>query len=198
MTIRLTPSAYSAGSAPYWTGVGLALLLAAALLAITLSQTLTTFFIRMYDLDVMLRAVGNVSFYSRVTLDVALFGLGVLIVHLILALAVHALAFLTERAWPAANGSRRGLVVFWFGLAVTAILLLNAEWFPRSNAGSYYAGFATRSLGPFSVAWGVTLLAVCVAATVLTVALWRMLPDAIVRWRCAPAFCAEARSRSAR
>jgi len=190
LTIRLKADAKSAEPPPYWAGAGLAASLSAAFLAITLFQTLTTFFIRLYEADVMLRAVGNVSLFSRVSLDVAVFALGLLVVHGLLALAVHALAILTERAWPALGGSRRGLVVLWFGLAAAAIMLLNAEWFPRSHGGTYYAEFASRSLGPVSVAWGVTLLVVGLATAVAGVALWRLLPRGIVAWRRAPALYA--------
>ena len=85
MTMRLKAGAKSADPQSYWTGLGLAASLAAALLAITLFQTLTTFFIRLYEADVMLRAVGNASLFSRVSLDVALFALGLLVVHGLLA-----------------------------------------------------------------------------------------------------------------
>ena len=78
MTIRLKADAKSAEPTPYWAGAGLAASLSAAFLAITLFQTLTTFFIRLYEADVMLRAVGNVSLFSRVSLDVAIFALGLL------------------------------------------------------------------------------------------------------------------------
>jgi arylsulfatase A-like enzyme len=185
--MRLADDARSAGSRPYWKGLGLAAFLAVALLVITLLQTLTTFFIRLYDADVMLRAVGNVSLESRVSLDIAFFVIGLLVVHGLLALAVHALAVLTGLAWPAICRFRNGFVVVWFALAVAAILLLNAHWFPRSHGGTYYGEFASRSLGPVSVAWGITLLAVGLAIAVLTVVLWRQLPAAIVAWRRAPA-----------
>jgi len=187
LTIRLKADAKSAESSCYWSGAGLAASLSAALLAITLFQTLTTFFIRLYEADVMLRAVGNVSLFSRVSLDIALFALGLLVVHGLLALTVHALAVLTERTWPALGVSRRGLVVLWFGLATAAILLLNANWFPRSHGGAYYADFASRSLGPVSVASGVTLSVVGLATAVAAVPLWRLLLRGIVAWRRAPA-----------
>jgi len=185
--MQLTDYARSTGRQSYATGLGLAAFLAAAFLAITLFQTLTTFFIRLYEADVMIGAVANVSLFSRVSLDVVLFAIGLLVVHGLLAFLVHALAILTERAWPALGGSRHGLVVAWFALAVAVVLLLNADWFPRSHGGSYYAGFASRSLGPVSVAWGVTLLVVGLAIAVLAVALWRELPKAIVVLRRAPA-----------
>jgi hypothetical protein len=176
LTMRRTDNAQSERSPPYWTGLGLAAFLAAAFLAIPLVQTLTTFFIRLYEADVMLGAVGNVSLDSRVSLDVALFSLGILILHGLLALAVHVMALLTERAWPAARGSRHGLVVVWFALAVAAILLLNGDWFPRSHAGTHYSSFASQSLGPVSVAEAVALLAAGLAAVVSLVAFCRVLP----------------------
>ena len=181
--MRLTDNAETAEAQSYWTGLGLAAFLAAAFLAITLFQTLTTFFIRLYEADVMLGAVGNVSLDSRVSVDVVLFVLGLVIVHGLLALAVHALAVLTGRAWPAAGGSRRGLVVVWFGLAVAAILLLNADWFPRSHAGTYYAGFAGRSMGPLSVAEAVASVVAGLAAIVLATALCRLVPRVGEAWR---------------
>ncbi len=187
MTIWSKDDAKSADAPSYWAGAGLAAFLSAAFLAITLFQTLTTFFIRLYEADVMLRAVGNVSLFSRVSLDIAIFAIGLMVVHGIFALAVHSLAVLTERAWPTLGGSRRGLVVLWFGLAVAAILLLNADWFPRSHGGAYYADFASRSLGPVSIAWGVTLLVVGLAIAVAAVALWRLLPRGIVAWHRASA-----------
>jgi hypothetical protein len=187
LTIRLNAAAKLAQPPSYWAGTGVAASLSAALLAITLFQTLTTFFIRLYEADVMLRAVGNVSLFSRVSLDVAIFALGILVVHGLLAFVVQSLAILTERAWPALVGSRRGLVVLWFGLVVATILLLNAYWFPRSHGSAYYADLASRKLGPVSVAWGVTLLVVGLATAVAAVALCRLLPREFVAWRRAPA-----------
>lgn len=183
----LTDNARSDRDRSYWTGFWLAALLAAALLAITLFQTLTTFFIRMYEADVMLAAVANVGFVSRVTLDVSLFAIGLLLVHGLLAVVVHGLATLTERAWPAVGGSRRALVVLWFALAAAVILLLNAEWFPRSHAGAYYAELARRSLGPFSVAWGVTFSVAGLAIAVAAAALWRLVPKVVTAFRREPA-----------
>jgi hypothetical protein len=173
--MRLTDDARSAGPESSWKGLGLAAFLAAALFAIPLFQTLTTFFIRLYEADVMLRAVGNVSLGSRVSLDVALFALGLLILHGLFALTVHALALLTEYAWPAARGSRRGLVALWFALSIAAILMLNAEWFPRSHAGTYYTGLASRNLGPLSVAEAVALLVAGLAGVAAVVAIVRVL-----------------------
>ena len=92
MTTRLKVDAKSAEPPSYWAGAGLAAVLSASFLAITLIQTLTTFFIRLYESDVMLRAVGNVNLFSRMSLDVAIFVFGLLVVHGLLALAVHALA----------------------------------------------------------------------------------------------------------
>jgi len=187
--MELTDNTRSGRARSPWSGLGLAALLAAALLAITLFQTLTTFFIRMYEADVMLAAVGNVRFASRVTLDVSLFAVGLLLVHSLLAVAVLGLALLTERAWPTLGQPRRVLVVFWFALAVAVIMLLNADWFPRSHAGAYYADFASRSMGPFSVAEGVALLAAGLAIVVVGTALWRLAPRALTACRRAPAAC---------
>lgn len=170
-----------------WEGVGLAAILAAAFLSITLLQTLTTFFIRMYEADVMLGAIGNVDVISRVSLDVSVFAAGLILVHGLLAFVVHGMAILTEQAWPASGRSRHALIVLWFALAVAVILLLNAYWFPRSNAGAYYADFAGGRLGPASVAWGVTYLVAGLALVVLIVALWRLLPKALASGRRSPA-----------
>jgi hypothetical protein len=174
--MRLTEDARSARPESYWTGLGLAAFLAAALFAIPLFQTLTTFFIRLYEADVMLGAVGNVSLNSRVSLDVALFALGLLVLHGLFALTVHALALLTEYAWPSARGSRRGLVALWFALSVAAILMLNADWFPRSHAGTYYSGLASRNLGSWSVAEAVALLVASLAGVAAVIAIVRVLP----------------------
>ena len=136
----------------YWTGAWLAYALSLVLLAVTAFQTLATFFIRMYASDVMLGVVTNFTLLSRATLDVAGFALGLVLLHALLAAAVHGLSYLTAVAWPAMAKSRHGLVVLWFGLLLAAILLQNAAWFPRSHMGTYYHAFAVRQIGPWTVA----------------------------------------------
>jgi hypothetical protein len=155
----------------YWTGFGLACLLSGALLGLTSLQTLTTFVIRLYESEVMLGAIGNVGFFSRVTADVALFVVSVVALHVLLALAVHSIGYLTCIACPPLNQSRHGVVVAWFAFVVAAILLLNADWYPRSNSGSYYAALASQPIGSFTLAELVTLSLCVVAAAVVLVAL---------------------------
>lgn len=176
----------------YWTGLSLATVLSAALLLLPVLQTLTTFFIRLHDADVMLGAVGNASLISRVSLDLALFALALLALHGLLAIMIHALAVLTEVALPGMRNGRNGLVVAWFALALAAILLLNADWFPRSHAGGYYSTVASRSLGLFSVAGWVALLVAGLAMAVLLMALWRLIPRATEPRHRAPALCVAA------
>jgi len=154
-------------------GSTLAFSLSAALLVITACQSLATFFIRMYQSDVMLGAVGNVSLFSRSTLDLLVFVLGLLVVHGLLALAVHCLSYLTVVAWPATAHSRNGLVVLWFALFLGAVLLQNAEWFPRSHTGSYYNAIAVTKVGPFTVASIVVTLTGILATLVVSAALIR-------------------------
>lgn len=185
-------SAQLAGQQSYRTGLGLATILSAALLLLPVLQTLTTFFIRLHDADVMLGAVGNASFISRVSLDLALFALALLVLHGLLAIMIHALALLTEVAWPRVRNGRIGLVVVWFALALSAILLLNADWFPRSHAGGYYSTFASRDLGRFSVACWVTLLVAGLAMLVLVMAFWRVIPRATEPRHRTPALCVAA------
>lgn len=173
-TVRPAASARSAGKQARFTGLGVAAGLSAVFLAATLFQTLATFFIRLYESDVMLGAVGNVSLWSRVSLDIALFALGVLVLHALLALTVYGLARLSGLALSSAGVTTRAWVVLWFALALAAILLLNADWYPRSHSGSYYAAVASRRLGSWSVAEAFSGAAGVLALAVLMAALWRM------------------------
>lgn len=178
MSARHNGTERSEGGQTYWTGLGLAVCLTVALLVITLFQTLSTFVIRLYEADVMLGVLGNVGLDSRLVMDVALFAIGVLAVHGLFALAVHALAVLTGGAWPAARQARRGLVVAWFALALGAILLVNAQWFPRSHSGSYYADVARRGFGSVSISELAVTLFGGMAATVIAVSIGRLLSKA--------------------
>ena len=171
-TALTTPQVASARS--FWTGAGVSFLLAFALLVVTAYQSLATFFIRMYASDVMLGAVGNIDLMSRASFEIAIFVLGLVAVHALFALTVQALAFLTALALPSAARSRHGLVVLWFALLLAAVLLQNAEWFPRSNSGSYYHSFAVSRIGPFTVAGIATALVSVLAVAVLLAAACRI------------------------
>lgn len=160
---------------PYSCGLPLALLLSLTLMLVTAGQSLATFFIRMYASDVMLGAVGNLTLFSRATLDILQFAGGVVLVHVMFGAVAHGLAVLTASAIPSTGEHRNGLVVLWFGLLLAAILLQNAEWFPRSHMGSYYHGVASATIGAFTVARLCVLAAAAAALAVAATVIWRAL-----------------------
>ena len=169
-TVRSPGSGRSISS---WHGLGLAVALAAAFLLISAFQTLATFFIRMYESDVVLGSIGNFSLVSGMTVQLGMFCAALVGVHLLFALLVFAMARVSEYAWPKLSVSRFGLVTFWFVALVSVVILLNGAWYPRSHSGAYYHGIATSAVGTSSVAQVVSIAVLGLAGVVTLVAITR-------------------------
>jgi len=162
-------------------GFALALGLALAFFAISLFQTMATFLIRLYGSDVMLGAVLNVRLASKMSLEIATFGVVLLLLHVLFALAVHALSYCTVIAYPPAGKSRNGVVVIWFALLLAFVLLQNAAWFPTTHSGSYYHDYAVAGLGGLTAAGIVGGLSGLIAAIVVVIASYRLAAGSGIR-----------------
>ncbi len=162
-------------------GFPLALGLALAFFAISLFQTMATFLIRLYGSDVMLGAVLNVRLVSKMSLEIATFGVVLLLLHVLFALAVHALSYCTVIAYPPAGKSRNGVVVIWFALLLAFVLLQNAAWFPTTHSGSYYHDYAVAGFGGLTAAGIVGGLCGLIAAIVVVIATYRLAAGSEIR-----------------
>jgi len=84
-------------------------------------------------------------FGTRLGNNIAMFALGQVTLHWLLAIVCLALAQLTRFAWRDQKNSRRVWTTLWFLVATAWLLLANATRFPTSSLGSPYSELAAQS-----------------------------------------------------
>ncbi|MEJ0098644.1 MAG: sulfatase-like hydrolase/transferase [Pseudomonadota bacterium] len=115
---------------------------------------------------------------TRLGLNITLFGLAMLMLHVGFGLLSWLLAVLSEKAYPNARCSRRQWVFAWFLAGAAWLLLANAAHFPHSSLGEPYRTVAIADLfgaTPYSL---LTACLLCSVAATLLVFLYRQ-----ARWR---------------
>lgn len=147
-------------------GIGLICILAVGFLLISLARLMSDLGSTAFDVQIVKTALTDPLWQTHMGLNIALFMLALLAVHLAFGLACWLMAVLTERVFPDVRCTRRQWVLVWFLLGVCWVLVANATYFLRSSLGEpYQAAVTARVLGTTLH----TLLATCVLVAIAAV-----------------------------
>jgi arylsulfatase A-like enzyme len=135
------PSEQRASSAS--SGLGLALLLGAALLLASFARLAGDMNSAAFDMTIVEAALNDSLWQTRLGLNLLLFALALLALHLGFGLVCWLLAWLTEKAFPRATVSRRQWLIVWYLAGAGWLLLANAARFTHSSLGEPYHALAT-------------------------------------------------------
>lgn len=156
-------------------GLGFAFVLGAVLLLLSLTRLFGDMNSAAFSFTVVEAALTDPVWKTRLGLNVAVFFLALLVLHLAFGVTCWLLAIATERAFHL-RATRRQYTLIWFLAGAAWVLLINAARFPRSSLGAPYHSLATAPLLGTSYA-GVATVALLVAITVtVCVALFRSWP----------------------
>ncbi len=130
-----------------WTGIALGLATLLACLAQPIFE-----FVHTVEANKVLRSVHSVDLMrGRLMVDIFVFALGLILVHVALGLLAaggglaSCFAFKRLRATPAAQ-----VTILWYAAIMGWIFAANSAWFPWSNAGAFYAEFFADDLLGYS------------------------------------------------
>lgn len=168
-----TPTAGPSGASR---GIRLACGLAVLLLLLSFVRLIGDMKTAAFSFVIVEGALTEPVWKTRLGLNVALFFVVVLALHLAFGLVCWLLALAAERAFPLFRCTRRQWILLWFLAAVLWLLLANAALFPRSSLGAPYHELASTpifGLSPLSLASAILLLAI---AVVLALAIHRSDP----------------------
>jgi arylsulfatase A-like enzyme len=112
---------------------------------------------------------------TRLGLNILLFTVAQLALHMCFAALCWLLALASGRAWPTVKLTRRQWILVWFLVGALWLLVANASLFPRSSLGAPYKGIGNVNL--LGIAPHVVLGVVVATSAIATVllALWRAL-----------------------
>jgi arylsulfatase A-like enzyme len=128
------------------TGLGLALLLGLGLLLVSFARLVGDVNSAAFDMKVIDTALTESLWRTRLGVNLLLFALAMLALHLGFGLLCWVLAWLTARAFPGAQGARRQWVLVWFVAGAFWLLLANAARFAHSSLGEPYHAMATSTV----------------------------------------------------
>jgi arylsulfatase A-like enzyme len=144
-------------------GLLFACALGAALLLISYARLAGDVHSAAFNLGIVEGALTEPLWRTRLGLNITLFVVALLALHLAFGLACWLLAVLGGKTFPGARCSRRQWILGWYLLGLGWLLVANATRFPHSSLGEPYAAIAdTRMLGatPLAIATAVLLAAV--------------------------------------
>ena len=118
-----------------------------------------------FNIQIVRSALDDPLWHTRLGLNIVLFGLALLALHLAFGVCCWLLAVLSGKAFPNARASRRQWILGWFLLGAAWILIANTARFPHSSLGEPYSAIAgTRLFGVslYAAATGILLTAIMV------------------------------------
>jgi arylsulfatase A-like enzyme len=143
-----TPPRDPTGPVPATGGIGFACLLALALLLLSFVRLIGDINSAAFSFTIVQAALTDPLWHTRLGLNIALFFVALLTLHLGFGLACWLLAVASGKAFPALRCSRRQWIFIWFLAGTLWVLVANATRFPRSSLGEpYQALAAARILG---------------------------------------------------
>ncbi len=152
-------------------GLAFAIFLVMLFLLISLTPAITGGLWGRFGDRVLNTALTEPIWRMRLGLDIALFGLALILLHLCCAALCWMMAIASQAALPRFNGSRRQWVLLWFIAGVFWLLTANAAWFPNTMLGfPYHRLVATRLMG-VTIFQLVTILLAGLALATLAAAL---------------------------
>jgi len=116
-----------------------------------------------FNIQIVKGALDVPLWHTRLGLNIALFALALLALHLAFGTTCWLLAMLSGKAFPKARASRRQWTLGWFLLCAAWLLVANATRFPHSSLGEPYSQLAAKRL------FGATPLAIATCVLVLAI-----------------------------
>lgn len=156
-------------------GLGTAVALAAAFLVLSFSHTLSSFLVGFGGHKVLESVIAEPIWGTVLGRDLAYFILVQTLLHALFALALFALACLTQYAWPGLERSRPKLVACWFILGALWVLVANAGHYPHSAVAAPFVGLAHAEIMGLSGLTVVNTVCTTLVATVMAAALRKKL-----------------------
>jgi arylsulfatase A-like enzyme len=151
-------------------GLFIALALSLAFLALSFLRTIGDAGSASFGRGVIQAVLNQPIVGTQLGAELAKFGLVLVLIHSLAAVASWGLARVTRIAWPGIASSQRALTVLWLLLGMFWVLAANAYWYPRTALGEPYAGLAAASVAGQSLFVIATIvLASMVAATLAKV-----------------------------
>lgn len=126
-----------------------------------------------FSMGIVRTALTEPLWQTRLGLNIALFVIALLALHLAFGMACWLLAALSARACPDVRCSRRQWVLLWFLGGVVWLFLANATYFPHSSLGEPYQAAARARLLGTSPLVLITIAALATIAALLLLALRR-------------------------
>jgi arylsulfatase A-like enzyme len=117
-----------------------------------------------FNIQIVKSALDVPVWQTRLGLNIVVFALTMLLLHLAFGIACWLLAVLCGKAFPGVRCSRRQWILGWFVLGAAWLLIANATHFPHSSLGEPYSQLATIRL------FGVTPLAIATCALLAALA----------------------------
>lgn len=149
--------------------MGLACLLGVVLLLLSFARLIGDTQSAAFSVGIAKGALSAPLWQTRLGLNIALFVLALLALHLAFGLACWALAVISGRAFPGARCSRGQWILAWYLPGLAWLLVANASLYPHSSLGEPYGGIgSTRIMGLSPLAIGTCLLLAACAVVGLT------------------------------
>jgi hypothetical protein len=120
------------------------------------------------------RILGDAVWTTPLGLDLALFGVAQVVLHLAFGLTCGALAALSIYAWPGARLAAWKWLLLWWLLLGFCALLANAIWYRHSLLGQAYERVAHWQLAGISAWVAATLVTACALLATASAALVRV------------------------
>lgn len=169
MDFHLTIPSRSVEESSRLSGLPLAVLLACGFLLASLAPAATGGLWSRLDDRVISSAFAGPIWRTQLGLNILLFALALLALHLCYALLLWLLGAASESAWPRSSIRRSLWILLWFFAVSFWLLLANAEYFPHSEMGFLHHTAATQPvLGATLFEAMSVLLALCIVATLGT------------------------------
>jgi arylsulfatase A-like enzyme len=131
---------------PATAGLVFACVLAVALLLASYARIVGDVGSAAFNIQIVRSALDVPLWHTRLGLNIALFALALLALHLAFGLSCWLLAALSGKAFPDVRCSRRQWVLGWFLLGAAWLLIANATRFPHSSLGEPYRQIADSSV----------------------------------------------------
>jgi arylsulfatase A-like enzyme len=128
------------------TGLGLAALLSLGLLLISFARLIGDTRSAAFNMSLVENALDNPIWHTRLGLNIVLFVLAMLALHLTFGFLCWLMAVLSDRAFPAARCPLWQWILLWFLSGAIWLLIDNAAHFPNSSLGEPYHALATARL----------------------------------------------------
>jgi arylsulfatase A-like enzyme len=116
-----------------------------------------------FNIQIVKSALEDPLWNTRLGLNIGLFALAMLALHMAAGFVCWVMAVLSGLAFSSASCTRRQWVVIWYLLGLACLVIANATFFPHSSLGEPYRAMAqARLLGlsPLALVCGFTSLAV--------------------------------------